>query len=135
MQRRCAHRRCKVRLEGVLDVTHAGRALAKEDSYDVEPQGIEGWLSIEEVVFGEGADLSLFTRGDGLQRVSEAGSAAQLHLDEDEGRAASDYEVELPVAGAVVALHQGVASPGQIAQRELLAPGAGGSILQAPTPA
>ena len=102
-------------LEGVLDMTHAGRALAKEDPYDVEPHGFEGWLSNEEVVFGQGADLGLFVWGDGLQRVSEAGSAAQLHLDEDEGRAAADYEVELPVAGAVVALHEGIALPGQVA--------------------
>jgi hypothetical protein len=71
-------------LEGVLDVTDAGLALAKEDPYDVEPHGVEGWLSIEEVEFGKGADLGLFMRGDGLQRVSEAGSAAQFHLDEDE---------------------------------------------------
>ena len=71
-------------LEGVLDVTHAGRALAEEDPYDVEAHGLEGWLSIEEVEFGEGADPGLFVWGDGLQRISEAGSAAQLHLDEYE---------------------------------------------------
>ena len=96
-------------------MTHAGRALAKEDSYDVEPHGVEGWLSIEEVEFGEGADLGLFMRGDGLQRVSEAGSAAQFHLDEDEGGAFAHDEIELPVAGAVVALHEGVAQPPQVA--------------------
>ncbi len=121
-------------LEGVLDVTHAGLALAEEDPYDVEAHGVEGWLSIEEVEFGEGADPGLFTRGDGLQRISEAGSAAQLHLDEYEGRAVANYEVELPVAGAIVAFHQGVALPGQVAQRELLAPGAGGPVSQAFTP-
>ncbi len=71
-------------LESVLDVTHAGRALVQEYPYDVEPHGIEGWLSNEEVVFGQGADLGLFARGDGLKRVSEAGPAAQLYLDEDE---------------------------------------------------
>jgi hypothetical protein len=47
-------------LEGILDVTHAGRALAEEDPYDVEAHGVEGWLSIEEVEFGEGADPGLF---------------------------------------------------------------------------
>ena len=65
-------------------MTHAGRALVQEYPYDVEPHGIEGWLSNEEVVFGQGADLGLFAWGDGLKRVSEAGPAAQLHLDEDE---------------------------------------------------
>ena len=75
---------CVRRLEGILDVLHAGRALAQEDSYDVETHGVEGWLSKEEVVFGQGADLGLFMWGDGLERVSEAGSAAQLHLDEHE---------------------------------------------------
>ena len=53
-------------LEGVLDVTHAGRSLAEEDAYDVESHGVEGWLSIEEVEFGEGADLGLFMPGDCL---------------------------------------------------------------------
>src|SRR3712207_3103180 len=72
-------------LEGILDVTHAGRALAEEDPYDIEAHGVEGWLSIEEVEFGEGADPGLFAWGDGLQRIYEAGSAAQLHLDEYEG--------------------------------------------------
>ena len=65
-------------------MAYAGCALAHEDSYDVETHGVEGWLSIEEVVFGQEADLGLFTWGDGLERVSEAGSAAQLHLDEHE---------------------------------------------------
>jgi|SRR5688572_24845830 hypothetical protein len=104
-----------MRLEGVLDVTHAGRAFAEEDAYDVEAHGVEGWLSIEEVEFGEGADLGLFTRGDCLQRISEAGSAAQLHLDEYEGCTAADDEVEFPVAGAVVALHKCVALSRQVA--------------------
>ena len=94
-------------LEGVLDMTHAGRALAKEDPYNVEPHGFEGWLSNEEVVFGQGADLGLFARGDGLKRVSEAGPAAQLHLDEDEcvgsnvqSTIASEFRFRALLAGA-----------------------------------
>src|SRR3712207_2548410 len=71
-------------LEGISGVTHAGRALSEEEAYVIAADGVEGWLSIEEVEFGEGADPGLFAWGDGLQRISEAGSAAQLHLDEYE---------------------------------------------------
>jgi hypothetical protein len=66
-------------------VAYAGRALAHDDCHDVEAYGLEGRLSIEEVPLGQGADLGLFTWGDGLHWVSEAGPSAQLHLDEYEG--------------------------------------------------
>ena len=94
---------------------YAGGALAHENPHYVEAQGVEGRLFVEEVVFGQGADGGLFMRGDGLQRVPEAGSSPQLHLDEHERGTAAHYEIELPVAGAVVALDEGVAAPGQVA--------------------
>ena len=73
-----------LRLEGILDVTYAGGALAHENPHYVEAQGVEGRLFVEEVLFGQGADGGLFIRGNGLERVPEAGSSPQLHLDEYE---------------------------------------------------
>ena len=113
-------------------MTDVGRTLEEENPYHVEAQGVEGGFFVEEVVFGEGADGSLFMWGDGLERVSEAGSPAQLHLDEYERGAFSHDEIDLPVAGAVVALNQGVAARGEVTQRQVLPPGAGGPLLQAP---
>ena len=79
--------------------------------------------------------LKVVVYADGSLDISGALRNCFTPANQDEGRAAANYEVELPEAGAIVAFHQGVALPGQVAQRELLAPGAGGPILQAPTPA
>ncbi len=64
---------------------------------------------------GQGADLGLFTWGDGLHWLSEAGPSAQFDLDEHERGALADDEIQLPITGAVVALHEGVALPAQVA--------------------
>ncbi len=74
-------------------------------------------------------------RGNGLQRVSEAGSAAQLHLDEDEGRTASDDEIELHEAGAVVLALRYLTRQGYTLVERIFTPGAGGPVPQSPTPA
>ena len=55
-----------------------------EDADHVEAQGVEGWFSGVEVVFGYGADGALLLVGDGFQWISEAGLAPQLYLNEDE---------------------------------------------------
>lgn len=55
-----------------------------QDTDHIEPQGFEMWFSGVEVVFGYGAQGLLLAGSDGLQRVSEAGTAPQFHFHEDE---------------------------------------------------
>jgi hypothetical protein len=55
-----------------------------EDSDHVEPQCIEVRFSGIEVMLGDGAQGALLAGCDGFERVSVAGSAPQLDLDEDE---------------------------------------------------
>ena len=55
-----------------------------QDADHVEAQGVEVGFSVVEVVFGYGAQGLLLAGGNGLQRVSEAGTAPQLDLYEDE---------------------------------------------------
>jgi hypothetical protein len=55
-----------------------------QDSDHVEAQGVVLWFSGVKVVFGYGAEGILFTVGDGIQWVSEAGPAPQLDFHEDE---------------------------------------------------
>jgi hypothetical protein len=70
--------------ERVLDVMYTDLGPVGEDSDHVEAQGIEGWFSGVEVVFGYGADGVLLAEGNGFQWVSEAGPAPQLDFHEDE---------------------------------------------------
>jgi hypothetical protein len=105
-----------------------------EDADHVESQGVVMWSSSVKVVFGDGAQGVLLAGGDGLEWVSVAGSAPQLDLDEDEGVILANYQVDLPAPGPVVALDELVAVLDQVAQREVLTPGAGGFMFQSPTP-
>jgi len=106
-----------------------------EDSDHVEPQCIEVRFSGIEVMLGDGAQGALLAGCDGFERVSVAGSAPQLDLDEDEGVVLAHYQVDLPAPGPVVAIDEWVPVLDQVAQREVLTPCAGGSVLQSPTPA
>ena len=122
-------------LEGVLYVDDPGCALDDEYPDHVEAQGVEVGFSFGEVLFGQGADGGLFAWGDGLERVSEAQSAAELHFDNDEGMFPAQDQVQLPVTGTVVPFDELVSPPHQVLQRELLAPGAGETFAQGLTPA
>jgi hypothetical protein len=59
-------------------------ASAQEYSDHVEAERIEMWLSVGEVVLGQGADGGLLAGGDGFEWMAEADSPAQLHFDKDE---------------------------------------------------
>jgi hypothetical protein len=106
-----------------------------EDADHVASQRVVLWSSSVEVVFGDGAQGVLLTWGDRLERVSVAGSAPQLDLDEDDGVLLADYQVDLPAPGPVVALDELVSVLDQVAQSEVLAPCPGRLVLQSPTPA
>jgi hypothetical protein len=106
-----------------------------EDSDHVEAQGVEGWCSGVEVVFGYGADGALLLVGDGFQGISVAGPAPQLYLDEDESVVFAHYQVDFSAPRPVVALYECVTVLDQIAQREVFTPFPGGFVLQSPTPA
>jgi hypothetical protein len=121
--------------ESVLDVMYADLGSVGEDPDHVEAQGVEGWFSGVEVVFGYGAQGVLLAVGDGFQGVSVAGSAPQLDFHEDKDVVLVYYQVDLPAPCSVVALEKCVTVLDQVAQREIFAPGPGGSILQSPTPA
>jgi hypothetical protein len=110
-------------------------ALSHEDAHHVETHRVEGWLLLGQEAFGEAPYYSLLARGDGVERVSIARSAAQLHLDEHEGFSVAHDQVQLPEARTVVALDEFVASLRQVTQREVFAPGAGGLSAQGSTPA
>ena len=77
----------------------------------------------------------MFARGNGFQRVTEAGPAPQFHFHEDENAFLAQDQVDLSVARPVVAFDEFVAAPGQVPQREVLAPRSGGPLFQSPTPA
>jgi hypothetical protein len=65
-------------------VLYAGFGSVGEDTDHVEAQGVVVCPSGVEVVFGYGAQGVLFAGGNGLQWISEAGTAPQLDLHEDE---------------------------------------------------
>jgi hypothetical protein len=73
-------------------------------------------------VFGYGAQGVLFAGGYGLQWTSEAGTAPQLDLHEDEGVVLAHYQVDLPSPSSVVALHERVTVLDQVAQGEVFTP-------------
>jgi hypothetical protein len=106
-----------------------------QDTDHVEAQGVEMWFSGVEVMFGYGAQGLLFARGDGLQRVSEADTAPQLHFHKDECFVFAHYEVDLPAPGPVVALYGRVTVLDQVAQGEVFTPRTWGFVFQGPTPA
>ena len=110
-------------------------ALADEYADDVEAHGIEVRLLFGQVSFCERADGGLLASGDRVERATEARSPAQFHLGKDDSIAVSQNQVYLAEAGAVVALDELVALPGEVTQRELLAPRAGGAFAQGRTPA
>ena len=121
-------------LESVFDVIYAQSVAAGEDSDHVEAQGVEVWLVEGEVLLGEAAEGLLFTRRYGFEGVAEAGRAAELHFDEDEGVFVANDQVDLSAACSVVALYEAIAPPGQVAQREVLPPRSGGLSLVSPPP-
>jgi hypothetical protein len=110
-------------------------ALSHEDAHHVETHRVEGRLLLGQEAFGEAPYYRLLARGDGVERVSIARSAAQLHLDENEDVCVAQDQVQLPEARTVVALDELVASLRQVTQREVFAPGAGGLSAQGSTPA
>lgn len=116
-------------------MNYARFAAGREDSDHVETRGIESRLSLRQVLPGEGAYGGLLARGDGVERVSVACPPSQFDLNEDEGRSLAEDEIQLPVAGPVVALDQLVATVGQVPQREVLTPRAARTFAQGPTPA
>ena len=71
-------------LEGILDVGYLGSSTADEDADHVEAQGLEFGGSLGQVLLGHEADGLLLAGGYGLQGGAVGGSAAELHLDEDE---------------------------------------------------
>lgn len=88
-----------------------------------------------QVVLGEEAQGCLLLGGYGFEWVAESGCAAEFHLYEDEDLFVTDDQVDLAAASPVVALDQPVATPGQVAQREVLTPRSGRLVCQSPTPA
>jgi hypothetical protein len=66
-------------LERVLDVTDAKPVLSDEDADHVEPQGVEMWVAVGEVLHGELAEGGLFAGRDGFEWVAVGGPAAQLN--------------------------------------------------------
>jgi hypothetical protein len=73
-------------------------------------------------VFGYGAQGVLFAGGYSLQWISEAGTAPQLDLHEDEGVVLAHYQVDLPSPSSVIALHERVTVLDQVAQGEVFTP-------------
>lgn len=122
-------------LESVLYVFYARSCVGGEDAYYVEAQGVEVWLVVCDVLFRERADGCLLAGRHGLERVAEAGRAAELDLYEDEGFFVADDEVYFAATLPVVVFDEPVATPGKVAQREVLAPRPGRLASQSPTPA
>ena len=74
-------------------------------------------------MFCEPADGGLFVPCYGFEWVAEVRCAAEFYFNEDEGVAFADDEVDLAPACPVVAFDERVAPSGQVAEREVLAPG------------
>ena len=122
-------------LECVLYMFYARSCVGGEDAYHVEAQDVEVWLVVGEVLFREGADGCLLAGRYGFERVTEARRAAELHLYEDEDLFVADDEVYFAAALPVVAFDETISAPGEVAQREVLAPRSGRLAFQSPTPA
>jgi len=122
-------------LEGILHVFYTYAISFNEDAYDVKAHGVEVWLVIGEVLFGERAEGGLLAGRYGFQWVAEGRRLAELHFYEDEGFIVADYEVYFAATLPVVAFDEPVTAPGKVAQREVLAPRARRLACQSPTPA
>ncbi len=112
-----------------------GWSPADEDADHVEAQEVKIGGSLGQVLLGREADGVLFSGRYGLQGGAVGGAAAKLHLDDHECVFVARDQVELPAAGAVVALDDLVAFTGEVAARYLLAEISGGPVVRAPTPA
>ena len=99
-----------------------------EDSDHVEPQCNEVRFSSIEVMLSDGAQGALLARSDGFERVSIAGSATQLDLDEDEGVVLAHYQVDLPAPGPVVAIDECVTVLDQVERSARSSPHAPGDL-------
>ena len=122
-------------LESILHVIYTHAIASSEDTYDVKAHGVEVWLVIGEVLFGERAEGRLLAGRYGFEWVAEARRVAELHFYEDEGFIVADYEVYFAATLPVIAFHEPVTAPGKVAQREVLAPRARRLACQSPTPA
>jgi hypothetical protein len=72
---------------------------------------------------------------DGSLDVSGVLGDSFVSENKDECVILAHYQVDLPTPGPVVAIDEYVTVLDQVAQREVLTPCAGGSVLQSPTPA
>jgi hypothetical protein len=70
-----------------------------------------------------------------LEVIGVFGDSSLPENEDDEDVSVSEDQVQLPVAGTVVALEEDVALSHQVAQRELFALRAGELVAQGPTPA
>ena len=106
-----------------------------QDAHDVEAQAFELGFPVGEVQLGHGSHGGLLAGGHGVQRVTPAGPAAQLHLGKDEDAVVVEDQIELAPAGAVIAFDKIEAAPGEVPERDLLAKPPGVLSFQTPTPA
>ena len=125
----------EVSLECLLYVHYACSRSGNEDAYYVEAQGLEFWLVLGKVLFGEGANGGLLAGRYCFERVTVARGATELDLYEDEGLIVRDDEVYFATTLPVVACEEPVSTTEEVAQREVLAPRPGGLVGQSPTPA
>jgi hypothetical protein len=65
-------------------VDEAGCTPTCEYADDVEAHGVEVRVFLGQVLFCEGSDGGFLTRGDSIERATEARSPAQLHLGKDD---------------------------------------------------
>jgi hypothetical protein len=79
--------------------------------------------------------LRLLAYQDGTLEIIGVFGDSFLSENEDEDVSVPEDQVQLSVAGPVVALEEDVALSHQVAQRELFAPRAGELVAQGPTPA
>jgi len=89
-------------------VDEAGCALAREYADDVEAHGIEVRLLLGQVLLCEGANGGLLAGGDRVERATEAGPPAQLHLCENEGVGSNVQTLSAPdLVFRALLLHDG----------------------------
>ena len=111
-------------------------AARRQDAHHVEAHLLADGAPLRQVLVGREPEPAALGRGHRLHRLPESRAPAQLDLDEDQGRAVLQDQVDLPAAGPVVALDEGVSQAAEVGERELLPPRAGGRRpAQPPTPA
>ena len=79
--------------------------------------------------------LQVLIHRDGSLEVSGVFGNSFVSENQHHGGSLAQDQVHFPVPGPVVALDEVVTLPGEVAQRELLAPRAGEAVVQSPTPA